>query len=77
MEFAALEHKKKIYILIMGKNVVSTVAPLFLIGSSIIAGNEDNYKAWMSLNFRGIPPRTAEYAADKSVKNRCITMLPL
>ena len=55
---------------IMGKNLVSTLAPSFLIGSSsFLQVTRTTIKAWMSLNFGRIPPLTSELAALEHLKN--------
>ena len=55
---------------IMGKNLVSTLAPSFLIGSSsFLQVTRTTIKAWMSLNIGRIPPLTSELAALEHLKN--------
>ena len=46
-----------------GNNAVITIAPSFLIGSSFLQVTRTIIKAWMSLNFGRISPRTAVLAA--------------
>ena len=77
-ELAVLERLKKISKTYNGSNVVSSLWPLFLIGSSpVLKEMRTTIKAWMSSNFGGIPPRTAELAALECVKTLCITVLAL
>ena len=60
-ELAALERLKKSHRLIMEKNIVSTLEPLFLIGSSLFFQvTRTTIKVWMSSNFGGIPPLRSE-----------------
>ena len=64
VELAALEHLKKIPYLLWGENLVSTLEPVFLIGSfSFLQVTRTTIEAWMSSDFGGIPPLTSELAA--------------
>ena len=64
LELAPLEHLKK-----MMDNVVTALASTFLIGSSFFFHlTRTLIKAWMSLKFCRIPPRTYELAALKHLK---------
>ena len=78
-ELAAFELLKKTPIdLYNGENLVSTLEPLFLIGSfSFLQVTRTTIKAWMSLNFGGIPPLTSELAALERMKNQTISLLAL
>ena len=68
-ELAALER-------LNGENLVSTLEPLFLIGSSsFLQVTRTTIKAWMSSNFGGIPPLTSELTALGNLKNRTISLL--
>ena len=50
-------------------NLVGTLAPSFLIGSSsFFAGKEDNYNIWNEFEIRPIRLRTAELAALERLK---------
>ena len=52
---------------------MSTLEPLFLIGSfSFLQVTRTTIKAWMSLNFGGIPPLTSELAALDQFKKSFI-----
>ena len=63
-ELAALERLKKIPWTYNGRNVVSTLAPSFLIGSSsFLQVTRATIKAWSSSNFGRTPSLTAELAA--------------
>ena len=76
-ELAALERLKlpKTY---NGENLVSTLEPLFLIGSfSFLQVTRTTIKAWMSSNFGGIPLLTLELAALERLKNQTISLLAL
>ena len=51
-------------------NLVSTLEPLFLIGSfSFLQVTRTTIKAWMSSNFGRIPPLTLELTALECLKN--------
>ena len=51
-------------------NVVTTLAPSFLIGSSsFLQTIRTTIKAWMSLNFSKVPLLTTELAALEHLKN--------
>ena len=70
-EKAALEHLKKIPNTYNGENLVSTLVPSFLIGSSsFLHVTRTTIKTWMSLNFSGIPPLTVELAALEHLKEK-------
>ena len=72
MELAALECLKKQH------NLVSTLAPSFLIGSfSYLQVTRTTMKAWMSSNFGRILPLTSELAALEHLKKRHIILLAL
>ena len=75
-KLAALERlKKNSHRLIMGKFFVSTLEPLFLIGSfSFLQVTRTTIKAWMSSNFGRIPPLTSELAALERLKNQTISL---
>ena len=61
-----------------GENLVSTLEPPFLVGSfSFLQVTRTTIKAWMSLNFGGIPPLTLELAALEHLKNQTISLLVL
>ena len=48
----------------LGGNLVSTLEPVFMIGSfSYLQVTMTTIKAWMSSDFGGIPPVTSELAA--------------
>ena len=67
-ELAALECLKKSQTY-NGENLVSTLVPSFLIGSSsFLQVTRTTIKAWMSLNFGGISPLPAELAALEHLK---------
>ena len=77
-ELASLEHLENFYRLIIGKNLVSTLVPSFLIGfSSFLQVTRTTIKARMSLNFDGLSPLTAEYAALERLNKRPISLLAL
>ena len=68
-ELAALEGLKKVPQTYNGENLVSTLEPLYLIGSfSFLQVTRTTIKAWMSLNFGRIPPLTLELAALERLK---------
>ena len=56
-----------------GRNVVSTLAPSFLIGSSLFW----HITAWMNSNIDRILPLTAELPALERLKNQYIILLTL
>ena len=61
-----------------GENLVSTLAPSFLIGSSsFLQVTRTTIKAWMSSNLGRIPPLTSELAALERLKKRHIILLAL
>ena len=67
-ELAALERLKKTY---NGENVVTTLVPSFLDGSSsFLQITRPTIKAWMGLNFGKIPSLTSELAAFERQKNQ-------
>ena len=70
MELATLERlKKKSHILIMGVNLISTLAPSLLIESSSFLGlTRTTIKAWISSKFGRIPLLTLELAALERLK---------
>ena len=75
-ELAALERLKKLPKTYNGENLVSTLEPLFLIGSfSFLQVTRTTITAWMSLNFGGIPLLTSELAALEQLKNQTISLL--
>ena len=77
-ELAALERLKKFPYTYNGENLVSTLEPLFLIGSfSFLQVTRTTIKAWTSSNFGGIPQLTSELAALEHLKNRIISLLAL
>ena len=70
-ELAALEVLKKFPYTCTynGESLVSTLEPLFFIGSfSFLQVTRTTIKAWMSSNFSGIPPLTSELAALERLK---------
>ena len=77
-ELAVLERLKKFTWPYNGENLVSTLAPSFLIGSSsLLQVTRTTIKAWMSLNLGRIPPLTWELAALERLKKRHIILLAL
>ena len=77
-ELAALERLKKFPSTYNGENLVSTLAPSFLIGStSFLQVTRTPIKAWMSLNLGRIPQMTSELAALERLKKRHIILLAL
>ena len=69
VELAALERLKKSHKTYNGENLVSTLVPSFLIGSSpVLQVTRTTIKAWMSLNFGGMSLLTAELAALERLK---------
>ena len=78
VELAALERLKKFPQTYNGENLVSTLEPLFLIGSfSFLQVTRTTIKAWMNLKFGGILPLTSELAALELLKNLTIGLLAL
>ena len=72
-ELAALERLKNFPLTYNGENLVSTLAPSFLIGSSSFLNvKRTTIKAWMSSNFGRIPPLTLELAALERLKKNNI-----
>ena len=77
-ELAALERLKKFPKTYNGENLVSALAPSFLIGSSsFLQVTRTTIKAWMSSNLGRIPPLTLELAALEHLKERHIMLLAL
>ena len=73
LELVALERLKK-----TSYNLVSTLAPSFLIGSSsYLQVTRTSIISGTSSNFSQIRPRTAELAALERLKNRTISLLAL
>ena len=69
MELAALERLKNFPSTYNGENLLSTLAPSFLIGSSsFLQIMRTTIKAWMSSNLGRIPPLTLELAALERLK---------
>ena len=69
-ELAALEHLEKSPKTYNGKNVVTTLVPSFLDGSSsFLQITRPTIKAWMHMNFGKIPSLTSELAALERHKN--------
>ena len=78
MELTALERLKKYHYTYNGKNLVSTLAPSFLIGSSsFLQVTRTTIKAWMSSNLGRIQPLTSELVALERLKKRHIILLAL
>ena len=69
-ELAALGRLEKSSWTYNGRNVVTTLVPSFLDGSSsFLQITRPTIKAWMSLNFDKIPSLTSELAALERQKN--------
>ena len=69
-EFPALERLEKSPETYNGRNVVTTLVPSFLDGSSsFLQITRPTIKAWMGLNFGKIPSLTSELAALERQKN--------
>ena len=69
-ELAALEPLKNFPYIYNGENLVSTLEPSFLIGSSsFLQITRTTIKAWMSSNLGRIPNLTLESAALERLKN--------
>ena len=69
MELAALERLKKFPLTYNWENLVSTLAPSFLIGSSaFLQITRTTIKAWVSSNLGRIPPLTLELAVLERLK---------
>ena len=69
-KLAAIECLEKSPQTYNGRNVVTTLVPSFLDGSSsFLQITRPTIKAWMSLNFRKIPSLTSELAALERQKN--------
>ena len=74
-EVSSLEGLKKFPKIYNGQNLVSTLAPSFLIGcSSFLQVTRTTIKAWMSSNLGRIPPLTSELVALECLKNRHIIL---
>ena len=72
---AALERLKKSPKTYNGRNVMTTLAPSYLIGtSSFLQETGTCIKALMSSNFNQIRPLTTELPALKRLKNQCIML---
>ena len=70
VELAALECLEKSPYTYNGRNVVTTLLPSFLDGSSLfLQVTRTTLKAWLSLNFDKIPSLTTELAALEHLKN--------
>ena len=78
-ELAALERlEKNPHRLIMGKNVVATLAPLFFIGSSsFLQVTRTTIISRIGSNFSQIGPLTVELAALECLKNHYFVLWPL
>ena len=62
----------------MGKILLATLAPSFLIGSSsFLQVTRTTIKAWMSSNLGRIPPLTSEFVALERLKKCHIILLAL
>ena len=68
-ELAALEHLEKYPLTYNRRNVVTTLAPSFLIWSSFLKVTRTYIKAWLSLHLGQIPSLTTELAAIECLKN--------
>ena len=69
-ELAALERLEKSPLTYNGKNVVTTLAPSFLIeSSSFLQVTRTCMKAWLRSSFGQIPPLTQELSALARLKN--------
>ena len=69
-ELSALERLEKSPQTYNGRNVVTTLVPSFLDGSSsFLQITRPTIKAWMGLNFCKIPSLTSELAALERQKN--------
>ena len=69
MELAALERLKNFPLTYNWENLVSTLAPSFLIGSSaFLQITRTTIKAWVSSNLGRIPPLTLELAVLERLK---------
>ena len=74
VELAVLERLGKSQYTYNGRNVVTTLVPLFNGSSLFLQVMRTIIKAWMSSNFGQIPLPTTELAALKRLKN-IFTML--
>ena len=71
----APDHLKKSPYTYNGENVVNTLAPSFLIGSSsFLQKTRTCIKTWMSSNFNQIVPLNAELPALECLKNQCLML---
>ena len=69
-ELAVLERLEKSPYTYNGRNIVTTLVPSFLDGSSsFLQIRRPTIKAWMGLNFGKIPSLTSELAALEHQKN--------
>ena len=58
-----------------GRNVINTIVPSFLIGSSsFLQVTRICMKAWVSVKLCQIQPLTTELAALEALKNQCIML---
>ena len=73
-ELAAIERLEKSPQTYIERNVVTTLASLFLNGSSFLQVMMTTFKAWMSSNFGQIPSLNTELAALERLKNKCIML---
>ena len=74
-ELAAFEYLEKSPLTYNGRNVVITIEPSFLNGSSsFLQVTRTIIKAWTSLNFGNIPSPTTELAALEHLKNKRIML---
>ena len=74
-ELAALERLKKIPYTYKWRNIVSTLAPSFLLGStSYLQVTSTTIKAWMSSKFGLIPLLTTELGDLECLKNLCLIL---
>ena len=67
---------KKIPYFYNTENLVSSIE-LLIVSSSFLQVKRTTIKAWMNLNFGGIPLSTAELAALERLKSRTISLLAL
>ena len=74
-DLAVLDHLEKYPLTYNGENVVNTLAPSCLIGSSsFLQKTRTCIKAWMSSNFNQIGPLNVELPALECLKNQCIML---
>ena len=77
-ELAALERLKNFPYTYNGENLVSTLAPSFLIGSSsFLQVTRATINAWMSSNLGRISPLTSELAALERLKKQRQRIAPI